>query len=322
MHVSQEVESIVDYALKGVRPGREELLALCGLDPFSLEAAYVTWGAQQAVRTASEGVAEVHAQIGIDANPCSKNCLFCSFASCNTARSGKMEMPLERIIEHARSYVDEGANCLTIMITADYDFGQYVEYLAQVREAIGPAMPLCANMGDFDEPMAQRLKAAGVGSVYHAVRMGEGQVNEIPLEQRFATIDAAHAAGLKVMTCLEMIRPAFSNEEVVDNMLQVLEHRTEYASAGGMIRVPGTQLENCELYIRPKQRLYSAVMRLAAGPSVRFGGGNLNWAEVGTNPRDASNATEEDGLGWSVEDVREDFEQDGWKTYRGPSPWW
>ena len=322
MKVSADVETIVDKALAGGGLNHDELVRLCGVDEFSLDAHYILWAARSLLNRACDGVAEVHAQIGMDANPCSKNCLFCSFAACNTTRSGTMEMPIEQIIRHAKSYVEQGANCLTLMITADYDFGKYVEYVARVREAIGPDMPITANTDDFGPAEAKRLKQAGVGSIYHAVRMGEGVINDIPMERRFETIAAAQEEGLKVMTCLEMIDPRYMDDEIVTNMERVAAANTDYASAWGMIAVPGTKLYDDPHYNHVKYGVYSAIMRLACGDRVRFGGGNLSWAEVGTNPRDASNETEKDGLGQSVHAVREALENKGWKTFRGPSPWW
>lgn len=322
MQVSTDIETIVDAALKGEQPGHDELVRLMNCNEFSLDAFYIKWAANKRQRELTNGIAEVHAQIGIDANPCSKNCLFCSFAAINTARKGKMEMTIEQIIDYARAYIEQGANCLTVMITADYDFGQYVDYLAQLREAIGPDMPITANMGDFDLPMAERLKAAGATSVYHAVRMGEGTVSRIPLDTRFETIAAAQAAGLQVLTCLEMIDPRYTNDEIADNMLRLANCKTRHATAFGMIPVPGTKLCDDPHYNFRKYELYGAIMRLACSSATRFCGRNLEWAEVGTNPRDDKNATEKDGLGKSVETVRTNLTRDGWTTYRGPSRWW
>ena len=322
MRVSADVERIVDAALEGARPTHSELVHLASLDAYSLDAAYTIWAGRTLTAKASNGVAEIHAQVGMDANPCPDNCLFCSFAAVNTTRTGRMEMPVEQVIAYAKAYIEQGANCLTFMVTSNYDFGQYVDYLAQVREAVGPSMPLCANMGDFTFAQAQRLKAAGVGSVYHAVRNGEGVLTNIPLERRFESIHAAQEAGLKVLTCLELCIPRFSEEEIVTNMERVLDCRTEYAHAGSLVRVPGTAMQDEPVHTLAKRNLYKAVMRLGAGTKSRFGCGNLTWAEVGTNPRDHSNETEKTGIASSVDKIRRRFESEGWKTYRGPSPWW
>lgn len=322
MKVSADVERIVDDALKGECPGHDELVRLMSVDEFSLDAAYIKWAADKRRRELCNNTAEVHAQVGIDANPCSKNCRFCSFAACNTARSGKMEMPVEKIIAYAKDYVEHGANCLTFMITADYDFEQYLDYMAQVREGVGPDIPMTANLGDFDVNMAQRLKEVGFGSVYHAVRMGEGVVNEIPLEKRFETIRAAHDAGLKVLSCLEMIDPRWSDDEVATNMLRLAGEHPQMCTAWGMVAVPGTKACDDEHYNHVRYALYSALMRLCCDERTIFGSGTLSWAEVGTNPRDSSNATEVDGIGPDIEDTFKNYEHEGFKTFRGPSALW
>ena len=87
MNVSPDIERIVDAALAGEQPGRDELVRLMDVSEFSLDAYYIKWAADRRRRELCDNTAEVHAQIGIDANPCSKNCLFCSFAAVNTARS-------------------------------------------------------------------------------------------------------------------------------------------------------------------------------------------------------------------------------------------
>ena len=81
MKVSADIERIVDTALAGEQPGRDERVRLMGVDEFSLDAHYINLAADKRRRELSDNTAEVHAQIGIDANPCSKNCQFCSFAA-------------------------------------------------------------------------------------------------------------------------------------------------------------------------------------------------------------------------------------------------
>lgn len=322
MKVSADVEAIVDAALKGEQPGHDELVRLMNVDEFSLDAAYIKWAADYRRRELCNNTAEVHAQVGIDANPCSKNCRFCSFAASSSARNGKMEMPVEKIFAYAKDYVNHGANCLTFMITADYDFGQYLDYMAQVREAVGPDVPMTANMGDFTAEMAKQLKDVGFGSVYHAVRMGEGVVNTIPIDKRFETIQNAHDAGLKVLTCLEMIDPRWSNDEVATNMLRLANMHPQMCNAWGMVPVPGTEACDDEHYNHVRYDLYDCLMRLCCDERTIFGDGTLSWAEVGNNPRDSSNATEVDGIGPDIEDTFTRFEQQGFKTYRGPSKLW
>lgn len=49
-----------------------------------------------------------------------------------------------------------------------------------------------------------------------------------------------------------------------------------------------------------------------------LGGANLFWAEVGANPRDTKEKTEE-GRGETVEACRTLFLECGWNIYEGPS---
>ena len=55
---------------------------------------------------AADGVAEIHAQIGLNSTVCPKNCKFCSFAACNNVRKGKYELPKEDVLEYAKLYVE------------------------------------------------------------------------------------------------------------------------------------------------------------------------------------------------------------------------
>ena len=322
MQVSKDVERIVDAAMAGERPGRDELVRLCQADEFSLDGYYISWAGREMARRACDGVAEVHAQIGIDSGPCSKNCRFCSFAACNTARTEVVDMPIDTVIEYVQVLVEDEANCVTMMTTADYDFGRFVDYIVQVRQAIGPEMPITANTGDLTYDMASRLKGAGANAIYHGIRMGEGELTSISLQDRFDTVAAAQKAGLAVQTCLEMVMPRFSDEDVVDRMLRVIDCRTDSLTIGGMVRVPGTGMFEEKIYSRPRYRMYNAIARLACHEETWTGGPVLSWAEVGTNPRDDSAHTEKTGRGSTVPQVRDELERDGWEVRRGPSTRW
>ena len=321
---SVDVLRIVDECLGGKLLGHADAVRLCEVEAYTADYYVLKYALRHLACEASGGVAEVHGQIGMDANPCATgNCEFCSFAVMNSARPNERhEMPLEKIIAYAKSYREAGANCLTLMITADYDWDQYLTYVEAVHAAV-PDLPIMGNTGDFDEVQAAELKAAGAGSVYHAIRMGEGVVTQIPLETRVKTIEAAHAAGLKVATCNEMIRPGFTYEEIVNQLELSASLRCECGFAGGIVPVPGTKMYDCERYSWARGDVFGAIYRMMVGTDfMRFGSGTLEWAEVGTNPRDDKNETEKDGLGSSIYKLRLGFENKELAVPSGPSQYW
>ncbi len=305
---------------------RDDLLYIFNVEPYSLDWYTLRWAEDDLTRRMSGGIAEVYGQVGIDALPCPMDCKFCSFAVSNNHRTGELKMPLDEIIDYARKYQEQNANVITIMITVDYDFGEYLEIMAALREALGPDMPLMANMGDFTPKMARQLKDVGVGSVYHAVRVGEGIDTKIHVEARFETIQAAHEAGLKVSTSLESIGPEYSDERIADLMMRLLDLKPEQGGCGGRVNVKNTRGEDVPGHKPGRMAMYGAAFRLYAGKNMRFGCGTYGWAEVGTNPRDHSSHTEKDGLikmtcGY-VPQMRERFRANGFTVDEAPSAFW
>ena len=149
MAVKSRVMELVDKGLAGQGLEESEIVELLSENPYSAEGAYIRWGGWMLARKTSNGVAEVHAQIGMDASACAKNCEFCSFAACNGLRKGKLEMPKAEVIEFAKAYDKAGINLMCLMVTAGYDFDKFCDMGASVREVINPETPLMANIDDF-----------------------------------------------------------------------------------------------------------------------------------------------------------------------------
>ena len=325
---SPEIQEFVDRAFADEGFEVDELVRMFSVRPYSPDYYLMQWAARELVWQTAKGEAILHAQIGIDAYPCPMNCRGCSFAEVNNKRpESEYEMPLDEIIDYAKKYVEQGANTLTLMITEPYDREQYLEYIYAVREAVGPELPIMANMGDFDEAYAQRLYDASVHSIFHSVRMGEGEAySRIPVDRRFETLAAARSAGLKISGGIEGIGPAYSDEEVAQMMLRYQSFRPEQSFAGGLLKVPDTLGEDAVYYSQAKMANYMAAYRFLGGLHQRYGGANCGWAEVGTNPRDHSSHTEIDGLitktKVSVANLRENLEEDGFTVIFGPVDFW
>ena len=326
------IKAITEKALDGGGLEEPEIVALLQMNPYSDEASYIRRAAWLLARRASGGIAEIHAQIGIDGSSCPRNCEFCSFAACNGLRSSRLEMTKDEIIGYARSYDQAGVNLLYLMATANYDFDRFCEIGASVREVIRPELPLVANIDDFNYEQALKLKASGFDAIYHAVRMGEGVITQIPPETRIQTILHAKKAGLTLSSGVEPIGVEHTPEEIAQSIKQQISLGPIATGPGLRIGVPGTRFAQDRPTSRIDWCFITAVYRLAVGLDFRLcgntyltadSGSNYSCAEVGTNPRDAAARTgKTPGIGHGVDECRLGLEAFGWKIRREPSEGW
>lgn len=329
----EEVYEIVEKGLLGKGLTEEETLKLYEVPETSKEAAYIRWAGQELSMQAADGVAEIHAQIGLNATICPKNCKFCSFAMCNGARKGKFELPKEDVLEYAKIYEEDGANLILMLTTASYSFDKLLDMVSSVREVISPDMPLLVNTEDMTLERARQLKAAGAQGAYHAVRMREGVDTGIPVEERLQTFAHMREAGLKLSTCVEPVGPEHTPEELTEATMRCIGTNPVTAGVGKRIAVPGTQLYDRGMLTDVANANMVAIYRLATGLDLRLNcsantvmtaasGANLAWAEVGTNPRDTVERTENGGRGASLATQRKMFLASGWEVLDGPSKGW
>ncbi|MGN0037722.1 MAG: radical SAM protein [Coriobacteriales bacterium] len=328
-----EVYDIVEKGLEGKGLTQEETLRLYQVPPTSKEAAYIRWAGQELSMRAANGKAEIHAQIGLNSTVCPKNCKFCSFAMCNGARKGKYELPKEDVLEYAKIYEEDGANLILMLTTASYKFEKLLDMVGSVREVISPEMPLLVNTEDMTLERAKQLKAAGANGAYHAVRMREGVDTEIPVENRLTTFDNLREAGLKLSTCVEPVGPEHTPEELTEASFRCISCEPMTSGVGKRIAVPGTLLYDRGMITDVENANMVAVYRLAHGVDLRLNcsantvmtaaaGANLAWAEVGTNPRDLVERTENGGRGASMAQQTKMFKASGWEIVEGPSQGW
>ena len=322
--LDKSVESIVDRAIEGESPCRDEMLMLMGIDVESAEAAYVRWGAEVLGRRASGGVGQIYAQIGLDATPCPENCAFCSLAARNNSSKGRAEVPDDEITHYAGVFDEAGVHLISLMATAAYNFEHFLRIVATVRGAIANDMPLMANIGDITFNQAQQLKAAGIQAIYHAHRLGEGTITGIAPERRLATSASAQKAGLALMTAVEPIYQGIPLEDIADRMLEVISQKPYCSGVGVLTAVPGTTMANETPYTRRQAAYFASIMRLAAGTSIPFGTGcgNVVWTDAGANPRGRDLSTDPDFLRRDVRRLRKELARDGWDVPARPLSAW
>lgn len=331
--IDNDIYQIIEKGMLGNGLEKDEIKTLYAVEEHSPEAALIRWAGQELSLQASNGKAEIHAQIGLDSTVCGKNCKFCSFARINGVRKGKYELPVEDVVEYAKIYEEQKANLILMLTTASYKFEKLIEMVGAVREVISPEMPLLINTDDLTLEKAQQLKQAGANGAYHAIRMREGEDTGIPVEKRLETFANLEKAGLSLSTCVEPIGPEHTPDELTEASLRCINSKAISSGCGKRINVPGTALCGRGMITDVRAALYVAVYRLATGFDLRLNcsatstitassGANLSWAEVGTNPRDLMKRTENGGRGSAIDECRKTFINSGWEILDGPSQGW
>jgi biotin synthase len=328
--ISPEVNEIVKKVFDGHFIAREEIVPLLRIDPHSFDGGFIMTAANSLTRAASNGKAEVHAQIGLNLSLCPNNCSFCSFAAKNGIFKETKEISIEEAIQSALQAEADGANAIFFMTTHDYSFEKYIELSKEVRCRLKPDTMMITNIGDFKYKEGKKLKEAGYTGIYHAVRLGEGRDTQIDPETRLNTMKAARDAGLLIGTCLEPVGPEHSVEEIAEKILIGRKLNPCYSGAARRITIPGSDLEPYGMINEYRLAFLVAVVRLAMGRTLvgncthepnllgAIAGANLFWAEVGTNPRDTEIETSK-GRGLNVKSCMNIFREAGFELYRGPS---
>lgn len=274
------------------------------IENFSNEYFELLYRAKQYSQTTFDGRGYVFAQIGINAEPCSVNCGFCSMASSHYRLPSQWQMTLAEIEHDVNRIVASGlVSDLFLMTTADFSAQQFLETARFVRSLIPDQMKLVANVGDFDLEYAKQLKDNGVTGAYHIVRLGESRDTEMPVERRMATIEALKAAGLTLYYCVEPIGPEHSYAEIAQEIERARDMGVDIMAVMRRIAVEGTPLaESGQISIAELCKI-AAVAMLETKPKISMNvhevcesslmlGVNQLYAEIGANPRDTVDSTE------------------------------
>lgn len=327
-----KINESIDKTLSGETLSLREVEQIYTLDVDSPEAFLIRCAGNRRALELSGGVAEIHAQIGLDAGPCVKSCQFCSFAKCNNVPGELKLTPLQAVLDYARAFQDSGANLILLMCSAAFPLERLPEIAARVREAIGPDMPMLANTGDLTAEEAKLLRRIGFNGAYHAARMSEGELTDIPVSVRTETMKNLTDAGLPLSFCIEPIGEEHTARDFLDRLALHLQFKPLTGGIGRRIPVKGTKVEHCRKFTQQEQALLTGLYRLLDPHTVLVGsanatlaansGANLCWAECGYNPRDFSGHTELDGVGRSVEHIAKIYAETGWELRKGYSPGW
>ncbi|MDI9601884.1 MAG: radical SAM protein [Acidobacteriota bacterium] len=330
IRIDPAIEDIIAGALEGEEVTRANAIRLLSdVAVNSFEMAMLCGAADQLSRARTGNLGEVFSQIGINIGHCTKECDFCVLR----AERPESLMSRDHVVERALAFVEQGANTVGLMVTADYAFEEFLEVGRAVRAAIPDGFPIVGNVGDFDEGQAEELVSAGYTAVYHVIRLREGIDTRIEPWERKRTLAAARAAGLDVSYCVEPIGPEHGPEELVDAMLAGKEFEPTSMATMRRVAVHGTPLASRGQISEVEQARVQAVMSLltaswnnlmmlsAHEPAKQLlrSGAHRVTAEGGVNPRDTEEETSS-GRGFSVAECRAMLVDAGWELREGPSP--
>jgi len=307
-----------------------ELVYLLSLAPDCSDIYLVMAESNRISKELTGNQAEVHAQLALNVGPCPGNCAFCSFAQKNGVFSKETRLTGEEAVAYAKQFEKDGANAIFVMTMAQYPFELFLEISQEIRRNLKSETVLIANVGDQSLANAQRIKEVGYAGVYHALRLREGIDTGLSPQKRKESIRNFQEAGLMVGTCVEPIGPEHTPEELAEMICFTGSFNPSYSGAARRIPIPGTELAKRGTISELRMAQIVAITRLGMPRGVLgncthepcelggLAGANLFWAEVGGNPRDTKEKTEE-SRGETVETCRSLFQECGWAIYEGPS---
>jgi biotin synthase len=308
----------------------EQLVDMLSLPPDSPESYLLMAEAKRISREVTGDRMEVHAQFALNLAPCPKNCMYCAFAAKNKVFRTSTKISPAEAVDFAKRLEAENVGAVYMMATAHYDFAELLDVVAEVRDALSPDTVLVGNVGDQSLKSATKLRDAGMEGVYHALRLREGLDTGIDPGKRMRSLRNFREAGVVVGTCVEPVGPEHANEEIADKILFTGSINPGYSGAARRISIPGTDMAERGMISEMRMAQIVAVTRIGLPREVKgccthepytlgaAAGASLFWAEIGANPRDTKEHTEE-GRGFTPAECRRIFEDADCGLLNGPS---
>jgi len=281
----------------------EEILDLLNINVHSKDFYSLIAKSNELSRKKFNNKAYVFAQIGINAEPCSKNCRFCSMGQQHFSLDAEWKKDIEVLKQELHNLQKYHFDDLFLMTTADYPVDEFLMISKQLQPLLKPWQRFVANIGDFDFMLAGELRKAGFTGVYHINRLREGVDTLIPPENRENTIEAANKAGLELYYCIEPIGPEHTYDELLIEINRARDLKTDVMAVMRRIPVPGTPLFDKGKITASELTKIVAVTNIVVNPGramnvhepiqmALLAGVNQLYAEVGANPRDTISDTE------------------------------
>jgi biotin synthase len=325
-----QITDLIKKSQNNEKFSKEQIIKMLSCPPDSGQTLQIFAEALRISKKLCSSKAETHAQFALNLAPCRCNCKFCSFSAKNKIFNDNSELTPDKAVEVAKTFEKNNANAIFIMATANYSFKKLLDIIANIKQNLKKQTILIANVGDRTLEEAKELKKTNITGVYHALRLREGKDTDIDPQKRINSIKNFKKANLAVGTCVEPVGPEHTNEEIADMILFCSSVKPAFSGAARRITVPKGPLEKFGMISEIRMAQIVAVTRIATDRSVigncthepctlgALAGANLFWAEVGANPRDTNQQTEQ-ARGATVEKCRNIFKETNWQTRTEPS---
>lgn len=266
--MKEKIDMAYNMAIEGKEIEDSLLVEMLEIDPASHDADYLGRKARQLAKEVVANKGKIWASIGIDYQTCPMNCDFCSFGEEWNLFQGRHEWTDEEVIDQVRKYVSEGASWITLRTTQYYGIDRLNTLAGKVRQEVPGDYGLVANTGEFGRLKAKEMIDAGIDTVYHTLRLGEGVSTKFNPEDRIDTLKAVEDADLSLAYLVEPIGPEHTNQEIVEIFKKGLEHGAVLSGAMARVAIKGTPLEEKgELTVERLAQIV-AVTRLGAGTNA------------------------------------------------------
>ena len=324
-----KLKIILDNAMNGISPTKEQCLHLLSFSETSLEASLIRGVTNEIIRKATDNSAIILGQIGVDISKCTGGCKFCTFGEEHTTFD-ECRISQSELAQRVKNFCDkDDLYGLYLMTMQDYNLENYLNCIKTSKEIVSPQTQIWANVGDSHIDTFREFKKAGVYGVYHVCRLGEGTDTNLQPEDRIKTMKNALDAGLKLYTCCEPIGPEHTNIELVENIFIGIELGCTQHAAMRRVAVGNSPFAKYGQISELRLAQIVAVVALASfdNPAMAYcgvhepnqlayvSGANIITAETGANPRDTNIDTAKN-RGMDMADCRKMLWESGFKYVR------
>lgn len=292
------IQELKARCLNGPGLDQTEIVTLLNLDPLSEDCMEIRRVAHEAALEITGGRAYLWGAVGVDFAPCAMNCDFCSFGADWRLVKKPFVLSEVEILAHVRYFANNNVHYIVLRTTEFFSIEILEKLARKIKSEIPGRYELIVNIGDFDRDIAQRLHAAGVDGVYHALRLREGTHTRFNPLKRLETLSAVRKSPLKLIHLVEPIGPEHSETELADIFLNAMDYDVDIGGAMARIPVKGTPLGKTARVGDERLAQIIAVLRLAGGRKVPDicvhppsdtavnSGANVVVVETGAIPRD------------------------------------